>query len=157
MQNHVKLVPLDKDNLTQLNMMYHVRIHPEVKKHLIQPPPETVTAHIHYINETIKTGIKRFFVIYCQENLCGYCHVTSRNQDLELGWALDPIWWGKGIGKSSVLLLIQLLKNSELTEDKTLMLTVKKDNIRAVSLYKKCGFAILNETENQEYVMQYLR
>ena len=36
-------------------------------------------------------------------------------------------------------------------------LVVKKENGRAISIYKKNGFVIINENANQEYIMQYER
>lgn len=155
MENKVKLVALDLNDLDHLNLMYSVRTHPDVDQYLCQLPPADFSKHVQYLKKAMQSGTKRFFVIDSQDHLCGYCHVTSREDTLELGWALHPDWWGKGIGKCSVSLLIQLLQEFGLAEGKVLTLIVKKDNIKAISLYKKSGFVILGETEHQEYRMQY--
>jgi RimJ/RimL family protein N-acetyltransferase len=156
MEKEIKLVPLELHNQEHLNLMFVVRTHPEVAKHLIQCPPDNFDTHIQYLHRVLNSSAKNFYIICSQKNLCGYCHVNFLGKTLELGWALHPDWWGKGIGKSSVLLLVQLLQNSGLADRRSLILSVKKDNTRALSLYKKCGFVILSESENQEYLMQYM-
>lgn len=158
MEEIVKLVDLDPNNQDHLRLMYDVRKHPDVAKQLCKPPPENFSRHVQYLQEAVKGGTKKFFIICFHENICGYCHVTdgiSSHDTLELGWALHPDWWGKGIGKRSVSLLLQILKDSGLSQGKTLTLLVKKDNVKAVSIYKKSGFVILSENENQEYLMHY--
>ena len=155
MEEEVKLAALDQNNLDQLHLMYTVRTHPDVDKYLCNLPPKSFDEHVQYLAKAVSSEAKRFFIICFQERLCGYCHVTSRANTLELGWALHPDWWGKGIGKQSVLLLIQFLQESGLADGKSLSLIVKKDNTKALSLYKKSGFVILSENENQEYLMQY--
>ena len=148
----VKLISLDPNDLDHLNLMYAVRTHPEVDRELSQSPPHSFNAHVEYLQKTLQTGKKRFFLIGFQENLCGYCHVTGiETNTLELGFALHPLWWGKGIGKCAVCLLVQLLEGYNLT------LIVKKSNLRALLLYQKCGFVILKENDNQEYLMEYSR
>lgn len=155
MDDKIKLVPLEQNNPDHLTLMYTVRTHPDVDKHLCGPPPANFSAHVRYLAEAVKNGKKLFFLICYEEHLCGYCHVTFQDEILELGWALHPDWWRKGIGKRSIALLIGHLQESGLSEGKVLRLIVKKDNIHASSLYKKSGFVILRETENQEYLMQY--
>lgn len=153
--DNIQLLPLDRNDLKHLNLMFSVRTHPEVDKHLCNSPPESFSKHVQYLDLAEKSGSKAFFIISYNDGLCGYCHVTSQSDCLELGWALHPDVWGKGIGKSSVKLLIQFLQTSSRADGKHLTLVVKKDNLRALSLYKKCGFIIINENENQEYTMHY--
>lgn len=151
-QNNVQLIPLDRTNSAHLDLMYAVRTHPEVDKHLCNSPPDSFETHVQYLERAQKSGCKEFFLISFNGTLCGYCHTTSQKDAIELGWALHPDWWGKGIGRSCVKLLVETVQHSV----KELTLIVKKDNVRAFSLYQKCGFAFVRETENQEYLMRYL-
>lgn len=152
-EEQVKLIPLDLNNSEHLHLMYVVRTHPDVDRYLCNPPPDHFSTHIRYLNTAVQEG-KKFFIIQNEESLCGYCHVTFHEENLELGWALHPNWWRKGIGKRSVSALIRLLQESGFSEEKPLILIVKKENIVALSLYKKMGFFILKET-NDQYSMQY--
>jgi RimJ/RimL family protein N-acetyltransferase len=143
------LLPLNKQNETHLQLMYEVRTHPAVASRLSGIPPADYKQHLHYLtNITNKT----FFIIIADHIPCGYCQATTKQNEIELGWALHPTWWGKSIGSTAVKLLIDHAKKHYPSH--SIYLTVKKDNPAAIHIYKKNGFIIQNtDSLHEEYIM----
>ncbi|MDJ0333549.1 GNAT family N-acetyltransferase [Planococcus sp. S3-L1] len=60
--------------------------------------------------------------------------------------------WDKGIGTSMILMMINHLRSKGASK---IVLEVKKDNIRAIKSYKKCGFKKTKEITNELNLMEY--
>lgn len=60
-------------------------------------------------------------------------------------------YWGKGIGTKAIKLLKNYCKNMGLRK---LVLEVNKSNKRAFKAYKKNGFEIVDEKNNNKYLME---
>jgi len=147
------LQPLDRSNEKHLQMMYDVRTHPEVASRLSGPPPQNYEQHVQYLRTTAN---KVFFLIAADRSLCGYCQITIRPNEMELGWALHPAWWGKSIGSAAVKLLVEHVKRTYPTRIDQICLVVKKDNLPAIHIYQKNGFAIhRSDDAKNEHFMQY--
>lgn len=59
--------------------------------------------------------------------------------------------WGKGIGTSMILLMLNYLRSKGASR---VVLEVKKNNIRAIKSYKKCGFKKNKEINNELNLME---
>lgn len=148
-QQKVELIELDLNNPDQIGCMYKVRTHPLVAPHFLGPAPKKFLDHVQYLC-SVKN--KTFFVVSVDQTLCGYCQSTDLPDEIELGWALHPDFWGKGIGSIAVQKLIETM----VPRKKKLVLFVKKNNIRALSIYQKQHFRISHEhQEDILYKMTY--
>ena len=145
LQLKVELIPLDLNNPDHVGCLFKVRTHPRVAEMMPGAPPCSFLDHVRYLY-----GVKDkvFALIQVERQLCGYCQRTERKEERELGWALHPDYWGRGIGKAAVAQWV------EESRGKPLMLTVQKNNPVALGLYQSRGFCITEERENS-YVMYY--
>ncbi len=146
------LKPLDIQNELHLKMMYEVRAHPDVASMLSSSPPKDYEQHVHYLTK-IASG-KVFFIIMANQVACGYCQMTIKENEVELGWAIHPEWWGKKIGSASVALLVEHVKKKYSPRIYQICLLVKKNNLAAIHIYKKNGFFIHSSDDlKNEYLM----
>lgn len=153
MQLNISLIELDKSNSDHLSLMYTVRTHPEVDSYLRGAPPASYADHVRYLTNV--GSHKRFYLIQLESLLCGYCQLTISNDQVEIGMAIHPDHCNKGIGSKSMPLLLARLQQNEETKNKSLILFVKKDNLRAIALYSKYGFRTVGkENEYGEYLMK---
>lgn len=150
MLQNISLIELDKNNPDHVGLMYIVRSHPEVDKYLRGTAPENFFEHVKYLFH-LKPG-KKFFLIQSNLSLCGYCQYTISDSQVEIGMALHPHFSNKGIGSQTMALLLSKLQNDEMTKGKTVILFVKKDNLRAIALYEKYDFKREKENEFEEYL-----
>jgi RimJ/RimL family protein N-acetyltransferase len=145
----VKLAPLDHDNPDQVGWMYKVRAHPEVASYFFAPPPIKYLDHVQFLSNAHEKGERQFFIVYVGTEMSGYCQIIHRQDSLEIGFALHPQWWGQGIGGASMQALLDHIRHSQDLRSKAIILIVKKDNARAIHLYEKFGFTIINEHMGQ--------
>lgn len=107
-------------------------------------PPE---CHVCTFNEAINSKIYlRILIIEYNQTICGYC-VISKKFSTEAGgfcmWIEDiyvkPEFRSKGLGKEVFEYIDANFKYA-----KRLRLEVEKNNSRAIQLYKKMGFEVLD-------------
>jgi RimJ/RimL family protein N-acetyltransferase len=135
MHQEVKLKPLRLNDPDQVEFMFKVRTHAEVAKYLNGPMPESFLAHVNYLtNVTFK---KYFYIVYCGEEMAGYCQMQIEKETVEIGWALHPSKMGIGIGAAAIQALLNIC---DIFTEKKVILYVKEDNVRAIKLYKKFNF-----------------
>ena len=80
------------------------------------------------------------FVAIINKKIAGYGFLWNLNNDFpSLGICISDNYQGKGIGKELMEYLIDFAKKKN---KKGIVLTVYKDNERALNLYKKYGFEI---------------
>jgi RimJ/RimL family protein N-acetyltransferase len=149
------LAPLDLRNERHLKVMYEVRTHPEVASRLSGPPPKDYESHLQYLQKPAPGKV--FFMITADRILCGYCQLALKGDEIELGWALHPAWWGKSIGSTAVKLLIEHVKKEYSAKVNQICLVVKRDNSAAIHIYKKSGFMIHSSDELKHEHLMYLR
>lgn len=153
MQQNVELIELNLNDLQHLEMMYSVRTHPLVAMHLRKDPPTHFAAHVNYLNHIGSN--KKFYLIQADSSLCGYCQFDILEQKLEIGISIHPDFCNRGIGTLALPLFLQKIKKLDLTKNKPITLFVKKDNLRAIALYTKCGFKHVGDAnEHGEYFMK---
>lgn len=145
----VELIPLDINNPDHVGSMFKVRTNPEVAQYMIGTPPASFLQHIQYLYDVKH---KQFQIIQFMDAPVGYCQSTMKEDEIELGWAVHPHFWGQGIGSIVVGLLVKKMMPLK----KNLILYVKKSNARALHLYKKHHFIIETNFEHHEqFKMKY--
>ncbi len=63
--------------------------------------------------------------------------------------------WGKGIGTAMILMMLNYLSKNKGAS--SVVLEVKKNNSRAISSYKKCGFRKIKELYTDLYLMEWIK
>jgi len=128
--------------------MFLVRSHPAVSQFMPGSPPANFLQHTQYLYN-VKN--KLFFIVYEEETPCGYAQCTFSGEEIELGWALHPDYWGKGIGTTAVQQLVDVIA----AHNKRIVLYVQKNNPRALAIYQKQGFSLLEKgTDEKQYKME---
>ena len=99
----------------------------------------------NYVDENIPVEITDYKIIMCNKNKVG-CLLVAKKDD---GVILDEIYLeeeyrNKGIGTDIIKNILKI--------NPIVYLWVYKKNIKAISLYKKMEFKIINETENRYYM-----
>ncbi|MCI8575412.1 MAG: GNAT family N-acetyltransferase [Bacilli bacterium] len=103
-----------------------------------------------YVNKTIPHQIENYKIIIIDNKIAGCVLVEAKNE----GFLLDEIYIkadfrNKGIGA-------EIIKNI-LIDKKIVYLWVYKLNEKAIKLYKKLGFEILEETDTRYYMKNKLK
>tara|TARA_B110000008_G_C16811019_1_gene500774 strand:- start:124 stop:615 length:492 start_codon:yes stop_codon:yes gene_type:complete len=78
--------------------------------------------------------------------------VDYKNSLCELHINIDNLYQNKGYGKQSLLLLLEYIKN--ILKIKKVYLNVHKEHINAIHLYKKIGFNLIKELNNNFNTME---
>lgn len=104
---------------------------------------------LKWVHHKIETCIDEYQVIYTNDEKAGYYHFFL-NEDGE--YELDdlyiyPSFQNKGIGTKVIEMCCA-------TTDAPVMLYVFIKNKRAVSLYKKLGFEVIETINNSRYIMR---
>ena len=99
----------------------------------------------NYVDEHIPVEITDYKIIMCNKNKVG-CLLVAKKED---GAILDEIYLeeeyrNKGIGTDIIKNILKI--------NPIVYLWVYKKNIKAISLYKKMKFKIINKTENRYYM-----
>lgn len=102
-----------------------------------------------YIDEHIPLEISGYKMVICDGKKIGCCFVCDKDD----GVILDEIfieegYRNKGIGSD---IIKKILENNEIV-----YLWVYKENFKAIRLYKKLGFGIIEETKTR-YYMKYIK
>lgn len=112
-------------------------------------PKDEVMRINNYVDEHIPVEITDYKIIMCNKNKVG-CLLVVKKDD---GAILDEIYLeeeyrNKGIGTDIIKNILKI--------NPIVYLWVYKKNIKAISLYKKMKFKIINKTENR-YYMKYIK
>jgi aminoglycoside 6'-N-acetyltransferase len=105
---------------------------------------------VEYKNEPI--GYIQFYEIP-ETELKKYGYKVSKNI-----WGIDQFigethFWGKGLGTSMIQMMLDYLNDNKGASK--VVLEVKKNNIRAISSYKKCGFIAVKDLKNDLSLMEW--
>ena len=108
-------------------------------------PKDEVMRINNYVDEHIPVEITDYKIIMCNKNKVG-CLLVAKKDD---GVILDEIYLeeeyrNKGIGTDIIKNILKI--------NPIVYLWVYKKNIKAISLYKKMKFKIINKTENRYYM-----
>lgn len=108
-------------------------------------PKDEVMRINNYVDEHIPVEITDYKIIMCNKNKVG-CLLVAKKED---GAILDEIYLeeeyrNKGIGTDIIKNILKI--------NPIVYLWVYKKNIKAISLYKKMKFKVINKTENRYYM-----
>ena len=108
-------------------------------------PKDEIMRINNYVDEHIPVEIKDYKIIMCSNDRVGCLLVTKKDDGVILDEIyLEEEYRNKGIGTE---IIKNILKNNFIV-----YLWVYKKNIKAISLYKKMKFKIIDETENRYYM-----
>lgn len=118
--------------------LYNTRKNPKIDSMLSGEPPKDYSQHLRYVS-SVQENSRWIFLARDEDTLIGYSQIYDiRENQLEVGFAIDPNHQGKGYGKELVLKTIA--KAKELFPNKSIILYVLKKNKKAIHIYSKIGF-----------------
>jgi len=111
---------------------------------------ENETSQINdYVKNQVTTKLEKYKIICSDNNKIGCVLITDNDNGISLDEIyLEAKYRNKGIGTD---IIKKLISNNDIV-----YLWVYKLNTKAISLYKKLGFEIIEETESR-YYMKYSR
>ena len=99
----------------------------------------------NYVNNNVPKLLDNYLNIVVDDKIVGCLLLTDKDDGILLDEIyLEEDYRNKGIGTD-------IIKNVISNNDK-IYLWVYKENFKAVSLYKKLGFNVINETESRYYM-----
>lgn len=139
---NVKAIKYKKADSTHIKMVYLIRNNPLVRKELICDGDINYLQHIEHYNKMLEDRNYSIYVMYYGSWIIGFYNViVDRNKkEVEIGYKLSPTFWGKGLGK--IMFRDSLSKVKKLYPKYGIILTVFKDNEKAVKIYKSGGFKL---------------
>lgn len=88
---------------------------------------------------------KKFFSYYENDKLIGYVKITQKTESVIMGIGIRPDLCSKGFGQRMLTVAVQSAIHTYAM--KPICLNVRTWNERAINCYKKCGFVIEEEFE----------
>ena len=99
-----------------------------------------------YIDRQILLEVKNYKIIMSSDKRIGCYLVTKKDNDILIDEIfIEEPYRDKGIGTNII--------NAILKEHDIVYLWVYKENIKAISLYKKLGFEVVEETQTRYYMI----
>ena len=118
----------------------------EYEKNLTAEEIEKINS---YINSKVRELINDYFIIMVYNKIVGCLLLTNKDDGILIDEIyLEEEYRSQNIGTS---IIKDILNNNDIV-----YLRVHKDNKRAISLYKKLGFIIIDETDSR-YYMKYCK
>ncbi|MBK1810573.1 GNAT family N-acetyltransferase [Clostridium sp. YIM B02505] len=101
--------------------------------------------------KTLEAADREIYVAELNNQIIGSCSVSYDGNDIFLfGFAIAKVNQGKGMGKETLMKLIEVLCRDE---SKNIFIEVDSGNDIAFNLYKKCGFEIKTAFEYHRKTM----
>ncbi len=140
--DNIEIVPIAEEHIEGFHAA--VDIVAKEKKYLpvFEAPP--IESTVEFVKNNIKKGYSQF-VALSEGKVVGWCDIFPKSQRLmvchvgSVGMGILPEWRGKGIGKELIKAVLESAKEKKLVR---IELTVRENNVSAVSLYKKVGFEV---------------
>ncbi|MBR4618949.1 MAG: GNAT family N-acetyltransferase [Bacilli bacterium] len=119
------------------------------KKTIFEYAKDLPINEINKINNYVKNNVPKllnnYFNIVVDDKVVGCLLLTDRDDGVLLDEIyLEEEYRNKGIGTD---IIKNVINNNDI-----IFLWVYKENLKAVSLYKKLGFVVLDETESRYYM-----
>ena len=135
---------LDNANETDISKLIEYKLR-SIFSYAKNLPKEEINKITSYVQNSIPKKIKNYRIV-CVDNKKVGCILLENKDD---GVLLDEIYLeenyrNKGIGSNII--------NKIISENNIIYLWVYKLNIRAISLYRRLGFKVIQEDENRYYM-----
>ena len=113
----------------------------------------TINDEIAWFNKVNKKKNRLNLAICLEEKYIGNIYFTDiKKSSAEFHIFIGENYlWGKGIASKSMILSLVFLRIN--LNIKKIYLKVNKENTSAIKLYKKCGFKVKKELDNNDYLM----
>lgn len=148
----VEIRPLKIDDA---KISYKWRNNPVVWKYTGSKPDKFITEEIEtkWLSEVLQRKNEKRYAIVVDNIYVGNTQLLNITEDdavfhIFIG---NTNYWGKGVGNIALQLVIEDAKKNKL---KKLKLEVNKNNIPAYSIYKKNGFLLKKEINNNVIQME---
>lgn len=100
---------------TDAQDMYAYACDPEVTRHLLWQPHESLSYTKRYLDEVMRQYKAHSFfdfAIVCKEDgrmigTCGFTRLDPFNHSAEIGYVLSPAYWGRGIASEAVEMILR--------------------------------------------------
>jgi len=103
----------------------------------------------NYVENNVPKLINNYFNIVIDNKVVGCLLITSKDDGILLDEIfIEEYYRNNGIGTN---IIKNILSNNDIV-----YLWVYKDNIKAINLYKRLGFIVINETDTR-YYMKYTK
>jgi len=125
----------------------------EELRYLIDSTPVSKEQQLQWYNSlSKKTDYKIWGVVYNELpiGVCGLKNITT-TQGEYWGYIGEKTFWGKGIGKAILLFIEEFARGAHLNE---MVLHVLATNERAIKLYKKNGYEVVNDQAGELMLMK---
>jgi RimJ/RimL family protein N-acetyltransferase len=123
---------------SEILFLYETRTNPKIDEMMSGNPPKDYSSHIDYISK-VQEKERWIFVAYEKGDMVAYSQIYNVDEDsCEVGFAVSPLYQGKGYGKNLVISTISKCK--ELFPNKKIVLYVLSKNTKAKNIYLKNGF-----------------
>ena len=136
-----KLIKVSNKDIDRL-IEYKKKIIFEYAKDLSE---EEIIEINNYVKKEVKKLIKDYFNIIVDNKIVGSLLLTKKDDGILLDEIyIEEKYRNKGIGTN---IIKEVISNNNI-----IYLWVYKENISAISLYKKLGFNVIKETETRYYM-----
>ena len=130
---------IDQDNEDDVLFVYATRRHPEIVPFLFGEPPKNLESHRAWLKANVPEK-RLIFILRVGKKPVGYCQAYDfEGNTVEVGFVIHPSSQGKGHGSEMVDLLVEEVKKR--MPEKKIVLEVKANNLMAIGLYERHGFA----------------
>lgn len=134
-----KMLPVD------CNDMFEYASREEVTRYLLWSPHPTVLTTKLYLNSIQREyskGRHREWALICRENnkmigTCGYTRIDEENRTAELGYVLNPEYWGYGYACEAANKLISIA--FDYLEMERVEIHFMSENVNSMKVGEKCG------------------
>jgi ribosomal protein S18 acetylase RimI-like enzyme len=141
MMNAVQIVPITLDHVESFRRTLDFVARERRYLAFLEAPPLESTRE--YVRGLIEQGYPQFVAVSDGE-VCGWCDVAPKGRPIYahsgvLGMGLLPPFRGRGTGMRLILRTLDAAREFGL---RRVELTVREDNLNAITLYKHVGFEI---------------
>ena len=130
----------------------------EIKKTYMLPDftsEEELDKYFYRLKAITESKDKFVYGIYLKDKLIGFLNEVDKKDDaMELGYFIDPTYWGHGYASEALMVAIKELFRIGINTVKTAYFEGNKASERVM---QKCGMSPNNETEYIEYRGQKLK
>ena len=130
----------------------------EIKKTYMLPDfssEEELDKYFYRLKAITENKDKFVYGIYLKDTLIGFLNEVDKKEDcMELGYFIDPHYWGHGYASEALMIAIEELFRIGINTVKTAYFEGNKASERVM---QKCGMTLTGETEYIEYRGQKLK